>query len=142
MIIWNCTVPGEPVAMGRPRFSGGPHPRAYLPQKTRDWIRGATIILRAHWRAAPLEGAVAVELVFVHSRPKRLMGPKHPHRRFWRSCRPDIDNLAKSCLDSLQEAGIIKDDGQVAVLEARDMHGAKGESGKVEITVWQLDEIG
>ena len=139
---WSCTIPGEPVAMGRPRFSGGKFPRAYLPKKTRDWVRGATIILRSQWGAAPLEGAVAVELVFVHSRPKRLCRKKDAHGRLWRDRRPDIDNLCKSALDAIQAAGIVADDGQVAVLEGRDMYGAKGESGKVEISVWRLGEMG
>ena len=139
---WSCTVPGEPVAMGRPRFSGGPHPRAYIPQKTRSWIAGAIVILAAHWRAAPIEGPVAVELVFVHSRPKRLCRKKDAHGRLWRDRRPDIDNLCKSALDAIQAAGIVADDGQVAVLEGRDMYGAKGESGKVEISVWRLGEMG
>lgn len=130
------------MAMGRPRFSGGPHPRAYIPQKTRSWIAGAIVILAAHWRREPLEGAVAVELVFVHSRPKRLCRKKDAHGRLWRDRRPDIDNLCKSALDAIQAAGIVADDGQVAVLEGRDMYGAKGESGKVEISVWRLGEMG
>jgi len=130
------------VAMGRPRFSGGPHPRAYLPKKTRSWVAGAIVILAAYWRREPLEGPVAVELVFVHSRPKRLCRRKDPSGRLWRGVRPDLDNLAKSALDAIQAAGIIKDDAQVAVLEGRDMYAAKGESPKVEISVWRLQDPG
>jgi Holliday junction resolvase RusA-like endonuclease len=105
-------------------------------------VRGATIILRSQWGAAALEGPVAVELVFVHSRPQRLCRKKDAHGRLWRDRRPDIDNLCKSALDAIQAAGIVADDGQVAVLEGRDMYGAKGESGKVEISVWRLGEMG
>ena len=128
--------------MGRPRFSGGKFPRAYLPKKTRAWIGAATHILESQWRDAPLAGPVAVEIVFVHSRPKRLCRRKDPAGRIWRGVRPDIDNLVKCALDALQGAGIITDDGQVVALVALDQYARKDEDSKVTIAVINVDEIG
>lgn len=135
---WHCTIPGQPVAMARPRFAGGPTPRAYIPPRTRLWIAGAAQVIRAHWKQPPLEGPVAVELIFVHQRPKRLMGKKHTTQRQWRGVRPDLDNLAKCALDAMQAGGVFADDGQVAVIEARDMYAAKKEAPCVEISAWRL----
>lgn len=78
----------------------------------------------------PTEGPVAVTLVFVLPRPKRMPGKdRHPH-----CCKPDIDNLEKAVLDAMQ--GVFWfDDSQVAVLQSAKFVAAKDESPSVTVCV-------
>jgi Holliday junction resolvase RusA-like endonuclease len=107
------TIPGIPVAKGRPRFSTqGGFVRAYTPEKTRDFEAMA----REYGRAAmgpltPCMSSVqATFVVFVPvpkswTKAKRnaaLAGGVHP------TCKPDLDNFAKALTDALN--GVVYDD--------------------------------
>lgn len=121
----HLSIPGEPVAKGRPRFTRGGH--AYTPSKTRyyEWqIQQAA--RRAMNGRAPLEGPLAVNVqVFLHipaswSKKKRvaaLAGTVLP------IIRPDIENFSKGALDGMN--GIVyRDDSQVVSLYARKNYAA------------------
>jgi crossover junction endodeoxyribonuclease RusA len=84
----------------------------------------------------PYDGPVIVRLRFVMPRPKSA--PKT--RRIWPAKRPDIDKLARSCLDSITDAGLWKDDGQVVELHAaKDYpHQLFGEFPGVHVQVEQV----
>ena len=66
------TIPGQPVAMGRPRFAAGG--RTYLPKKTREALHFARAFLVS---ADPIQGPVAVDIIFVMKRPQSMMGKKY-----------------------------------------------------------------
>jgi Holliday junction resolvase RusA-like endonuclease len=117
------TVPGVPVAKGRPRIStAGKFPRAYTPAKT---VRYEDLIkIAAYGRMegrAPIQGQVTLSITayvpIPKSMPKRdqrdaVEGIKHPVTR------PDADNYAKAALDGCN--GILfKDDSQVTDLVVR-----------------------
>lgn len=98
------TIPIVPVAKGRPRFGGG---RVFTPSKTLKYEREIAMIVRKQIRSS-LNGALSVTLIFSMPKPKSCKR-EHP------SVRPDIDNLQKSVLDSLN--GIAwADDGQIVQL--------------------------
>jgi Holliday junction resolvase RusA-like endonuclease len=67
------------------------------------------------YKGSPLTGPLAVELVFIFPRPQRLIWKSKPMPREWHTGRPDSENVAKACLDSL--TGICwADDSQVCDL--------------------------
>ena len=96
------TIPGVPVAKGRPRFGQG---RVWTPEKTVDFeqrvrvsfLRGfADLVRRCHNITCPI--SVSIKAIFpftkAHNKIDRLCeNPK--------TTKPDCDNLIKSCLDSL-----------------------------------------
>ena len=119
------SVPGEPVPQPRPRVSTrGGFARAYVPAK--HPVHAYRQSLTAAARAAGLSDtgeplSVVIDAVFV--RPKSHMrksgvkpdAPKLP--------RPDVDNIAKACLDALQD--VIGDDTCVARLVIEKSYGTE-----------------
>lgn len=121
-MIISFTIPGVPVAKGRPRLTTrGGFARAYTPGKTRAYEADAAVVAAgAMGPNAPAEGALALAL------DVRLpVPPSWPSKRrlsalegLTRPCgRPDIDNYAKALCDALN--GIVwHDDAQVVRLTA------------------------
>jgi Holliday junction resolvase RusA-like endonuclease len=119
------SVSGEPVPQPRPRVSTrGGFARAYVPAK--HPVHAYRQSLAAAARAAGLSDtgeplSVVIDAVFV--RPKSHMrksgvkpdAPKLP--------RPDVDNIAKACLDALQD--VIGDDTCVARLVIEKSYGTE-----------------
>lgn len=119
------TVPGEPVAKGRPRFGNG---RTYTPQGTRDYAAWVQVHAREAMRCqARLEGPIRLFLLVVLPMPKswsqkrRQANEEAPE---YHLTRPDFDNLAKAVADACN--GIVwNDDGQVAVSLVIKVYGAQ-----------------
>ena len=88
---------------------------------------------------APSDDLCKAEIVAVFSRPKRLLRKKDPEARMWHGSKPDIDNVAKSVLDSLVMAGVIRDDTQVVFLTARSVYASKSEGPCVEVKLSSID---
>ena len=137
---FDCLVPGPPIGKGRPRAAKmGGHVRLYTPKKTADWERSSALIMRNAWMRAPSDDLCKAEIVAVFSRPKRLLRKKDPEARMWHGSKPDIDNVAKSDLDSLVMAGEIRDDTQVVFLTARSVYASKSEGPCVEVKLSSID---
>jgi len=102
------TVEGQPQGKARARFGNG---HAYTPQKTKDYEE------RVGWAAKQvcrglIQGPVRVIIVAYFQVPKKFKN-KTPFPK--PLTKPDLDNIAKSCLDSCN--GILwKDDAQVVSL--------------------------
>jgi Holliday junction resolvase RusA-like endonuclease len=136
------TVPGRPVAKGRPRFARrGDYVTTYTPDAT---VRYEDLVAFYGREAMRLGNAgctsepVRVELVAVFPRPGRLNRRKDPAGRMVmdsRAAGTDIDNVAKAILDGLQRGGLLVDDKQVVELLARKVYAAKGEEACVEVVV-------
>lgn len=122
------TIPGEPVAKGRPKVStAGGFARAYTPKRTRTYegiVRDAAAAAveqaGGDW---PLVGPLHVDIRAVFKRPGRLFRRADhdgliPHDR-----RPDLDNVIKAVLDGMDGAGVWQDDAQVAELSASKFYG-------------------
>ena len=136
---FECTIPGQPVPMGRPRVTTkGGFARAYLPKATRAGLDMASTIIKAHWRREPMSTPVGVRACFVSRRPNKLKARKHGDNRQYRPVRGDVDNLLKSLLDACQAAGVFHDDGQCAYVECYDLYAARDEGPHVEVEVFPL----
>lgn len=111
------TVPGEPVAKGRPRFNTRTG-RAYTPEKTLDYENKIRRIYRKEVNHY-FEGCVKLTVKAYFSIPKsdskkkkmmKLSGELRPSKK------PDIDNIIK-CIDGLNGVAF-KDDSYVVEVQA------------------------
>jgi Holliday junction resolvase RusA-like endonuclease len=124
------TVEGTPIGKGRPKFARrGNFVSAYTPTKTRDYESLiAEAARKAMGSSEPLETPVAAYIYIVvpvpqsYSKKRRedcLNGLERPCKR------PDIDNIVKAFLDSMN--GIVyKDDTQVVNLHSTKCYGTVG----------------
>lgn len=96
----------QPVPKGRPRFNGK---FAYTPDATRKFERDMARAAAEHRPVKPLEGPLAITLMFFIQKPKSV-------KREFPCVRPDIDNFQKSAIDALK--GFWKDDGQICEVRA------------------------
>jgi Holliday junction resolvase RusA-like endonuclease len=122
-VILSITIPGVPVAKGRPKLSTrGGFARAYTPAKTRhyeDMIRCEAA--NAMGERAPIDEPCSVVVTAYVAPPKSLSkanraaaldGALKPQTR------PDLDNYAKAALDGCN-AIIFRDDSLVTDLIVR-----------------------
>lgn len=107
------TIPGSPVAKGRPRV--GKY-GTYTPKKTASFESYVSFCWASEYgHLKPLEGALSVSIVFYLPIPKSASKKareaikqgitKHTKK-------PDLDNMAKSVLDALNGLAY-KDDSQI-----------------------------
>jgi Holliday junction resolvase RusA-like endonuclease len=109
--VFRVEVPGKPIAQARPRYTTvGGHARAYdtAPVKAhKDYFR---MMCAQNRPPEPFTGALRVEIRLDIERPKSW-----PKRRVHASTKPDVDNMAKLCLDAM-EGIVYKNDSQVVEL--------------------------
>lgn len=105
------SIPITPVPKGRPRFFRG---HAVTPKETRQFEREFALRAAKFGPAEPLEGALAVSLVFQLPKPRSV-------KRDYPSVRPDLDNFVKAVMDSMGAFWL--DDGQVVSLRADKRYG-------------------
>lgn len=135
------TIPGEPVAKGRPRIGKNRHtgrPVAITPEKT---LRFESAVRHAAWlamreaRRGLLEGPVEVEVEAYW--PCSANGPKGD-RPTWKSTRPDADNVGKAVCDAMN-ATVYRDDGQVVALTVKKYRRERGGAACTVVRVKSLD---
>lgn len=142
------TVPGDPVTQGSMKaFARGG--RAVVTHDKgpalNHWRSRVTLEARRAWgRAAPLDGPVAVTLVFRLARPKghygtgrnaqrvRPSAPALPHTGL------DLDKLARAINDALTQAHIWADDSRVCTMTTHKTYAGPDEQPGVDITVAPL----
>lgn len=88
-------------------------------------------LIRPSRPAAPIEGAVAVKIVFEFSTKTKK------NRGKWKTTRPDCDNLVKMLLDCMTFTMFWKDDAQVAHLEI-DKRWSADDQARIRIIVEEL----
>ena len=105
------TVPGQPVAKGRPRLARrGRFTRAYTPEKTVKYERRVGIFCQG--QILPAAVPLRIVMRFIFKRPKRLMRRKDPDGLIPHLSKPDGDNVEKAILDGLSGVAF-HDDSQV-----------------------------
>ena len=141
--LFTVSIPGPPVAKGRPRGTAvqdasaksGVSVRMFTPKRTRTWEALCEETARWKWRGRPpINHAVTATIVAVFPRTQACDKRKHDGRQ-WRPKRGDIDNVIKAALDGIQNAGIIEDDALVVAVHGYGVYAAKGEEPHVEITL-------
>jgi Holliday junction resolvase RusA-like endonuclease len=131
------TVPGEPVAKGRPRLTTvNGFARAYTPKKTANYE--SLVAMAAQSAGCPLfEGPVSVCITAYWQCPKSRERKRGQRPAEWKVTKPDADNIGKSVTDGLN--GIAwRDDAQVSHLEVIKVIGAQGEQARVEVVIEAL----
>lgn len=83
-------------------------PIFYEPENVKNAHRVLLTHLAPHKPETPLDGAIALKVLWLFPR-----GKSHKHGQ-WRTTRPDTDNLQKMLKDSMTRIGFWKDDAQVA----------------------------
>ena len=121
------TIDGLPVPKGRPKFSSrGGFARVYTPKKTADYEAQVKAAAEQAMQREPLETPVSVYLYF------RLPIPQSYSKTAKEGClsgfkrhtkRPDLDNLAKSVLDALNEV-VWADDSQIVSLHITKVYAS------------------
>ncbi|MDR3348819.1 MAG: RusA family crossover junction endodeoxyribonuclease [Acidaminococcales bacterium] len=138
-MIVRFTVPGEPVAQGRPRFArAGKAAVAYDPQKSRDFKFLVRLVAAAHKPPELFAGPVSLCVLVYRQVPKSwgkkktalaLAGKIRP------TTKPDLDNYAKGVKDALN--GIVwRDDSQVTDEFCQKRYAA---APRVDVEVVDLD---
>lgn len=115
------SIPGEPVAKGRPRFTK--FGRAYTPAKTMNHEKKVALCAQRAvetigWEKVSTPDCVSVNMTFFMQIPKSW-SQKKQEAMFGKPCAktPDLDNLVK-ILDGLNGLEIWEDDRQVTSIHA------------------------
>ena len=131
MIVWRevlrVTVPGTPVPKGRPRFFlKNKQVRTYTDKKTAAFEKRVALCVSS---SPMLRG---------QARPQRLNPKRFPDGLCPKHSRPDLDNVAKACLDGIGLAtGLIwNDDGQVQTLRAEAYYAERDQSARTEVVIY------
>jgi crossover junction endodeoxyribonuclease RusA len=113
------TVPGIPAPQGSMK-SYGPGRLVHSNPATLPWRASVIAHIRQQMQDGtwPITGPVKVGITFTLPRPKSA-----PKSRMWPDKKPDIDKLARACLDALEQAGAIQSDAQVVMLGATKVYG-------------------
>lgn len=117
------TVAGDPVPQPRPRVSTrGGFARAYVPSKHPVHAYRQAIAQEAtRAGVTPYESPIEVCINAIFSRPKSHMTKRGVKATAPKLPRPDVDNIAKAILDSLQD--VMGDDTNVRRLTVEKAFG-------------------
>lgn len=133
-------VPGEPTGKGRPRvFKTNGISRAVTPQKTLNYENLVKWIVGETMQTKQLTGEIEADIKAYYSIPKSMTkknrqlieeGKLHPTKK------PDLDNVAKIILDSLNKIAF-DDDSQVVKLIVEKHYS---DEPRVEVTLNELEK--
>ncbi|KMO45322.1 RusA family crossover junction endodeoxyribonuclease [Lacticaseibacillus rhamnosus] len=133
------TIPGEPVAQGRPRFSRrGKYVSTYDPPKSRGYKEYIKQIARQELHIEPLTGSIRINVKVyrgIQKSDSKLTRRKKQDGIIRPTVKPDVDNYYKSVSDAL--TGILwEDDNQIV-----EIHVGKWYSDhpRIEIEVEEID---
>lgn len=117
---------GKPMGKGRPRFGKAKNGNmvAYTPFKTRKYEQEIKSLFQiAMFGKEMLEGPVKVTITAFFSSKKKTG---------WHTSRPDLDNIIKAILDSMNEI-ILKDDSAVSHIVASKKYDEGDDRVEVQI---------
>ena len=136
------TIPGDPVAQGRPRFYRmGEHVQTVDPPKSRNWKATAQHHMRLQC-AKPIPAKVPVELSIevVFRCPVSDYRKRKPREWRWRTKRPDLDNVIKAIKDAGN--GVLwLDDNQIVEIHASKIIAAQGEPPMILLDVVEIEVL-
>ncbi len=115
------TVPGNPIAKGRPRFVRATG-RTFTPAKTMNY-EGVVAGCAAQAMGArdPFEGPLRVTIRATFLVPQSW-SQKRKREAVWKTSKPDVENVTKACLDAMN-AIVYRDDSQIVELTAQKKYG-------------------
>lgn len=131
-------VPGPPVGKGRPRFARrGAFVATYTPAATANYE--SRVALAAHLAGVvrvPEGALLAVEVLAVFERPKRLRRKGDPDGLIPHGVKPDADNVLKAVLDGLN--GVLADE-RVSTAIVRKRYAERTGGARTEIRIQLLE---
>lgn len=141
------TVPGLPIAQPRQRHrnitarNGASFIQNYTPTKSpvNEFKAAVRMAFAQACGGQPLDGPVALRVLFVFPRPKGMIWKKRPMPGTYHAKKPDLDNLAKSLKDALKGLAWL-DDSQVAQMVADKVIAAGDEQARTEVRIRRLVE--
>lgn len=123
---------GTPKAQPRVKvYRRGAHVGVYTPNTADAWK--AQVIIAASAYHQQFDEPVILEAEFYLPRPKSRRDD------IYCSTKPDIDNLLKSTMDALSQAGIWRDDAQVAAVVASKRYESENREIGAVIKVTALE---
>ena len=130
----HISIPVEPVACPRPRVTRF---GTYYPKSYKDFQKVSKEFLSTlqGYYFTNTEEKVQIIYTFIVSRPKYMKAKKYDSGRINHTKRPDLDNFVKAINDSLQAAGVIKDDSQIYSFSAHKFYDAMGEAPSINLTI-------
>ena len=100
-----------------PWTRAGLHGKQFFDRQKQEKLAYGLYLQRQHGKEPLFEGPLSLDITF-HFRTPALKRERHVHG--WHFCRPDIDNLGKLCMDSINSCGSIwHDDAQVSEIIMR-----------------------
>ena len=134
------TVPGEPKGKARPRVyrDNAGNSRAVTPKETITYENLVKWVYQNTPGATKLDGELEARIIAMYSIPKSMTkknrqlideGKLHPTKK------PDLDNVAKIVLDSLNGIAY-SDDSQIVKLTVEKHYS---ENPRVEVTLYEVD---
>ena len=136
---FSAWIPGAPRGKGSVRAGRG---FVYKDKLTENYMALAILSMRDARRGAPtIDAPTSVRIRAYLPRPDSLVpkvGPRirteqPPAVAFPAPVKPDLDNLQKSILDSLTQAGVIADDCRVVAVTCSKFYAAVG--GEIGVRV-------
>ena len=139
-VITTFTVPGKPVRLKRHRHTRSGHVYDPSAADKKTWIANVQSLTPSVVPETPLLDALYIKLDFAFKRPKcHYRTGKYSNElkpafiQTHHTCTPDIDNLAKFCLDAMNRV-FYKDDAQVVRLECTKRY-TNNDSGSTTVTI-------
>jgi Holliday junction resolvase RusA-like endonuclease len=118
---------GQPVPKARPRITRSGH--AYTPKKTKEYEK----LIQSHLPQITIDQPIHVSIVAIFQRPQRLKRKTDPQLLIPHTKRPDLDNVVKSVLDSLNL--ILSDDSIVCSINAQKFYAEIHQQPRTIITI-------
>jgi Holliday junction resolvase RusA-like endonuclease len=117
------TIPGEPIAFARAGANGK---RRYTPPKQASFMAAVKLFAsRAMGGWPPMQGPVEMTVEAIYLAPASWSKTKR-ELVFWKTSKPDGDNLAKLVSDAINEI-VFVDDAQIARLSVSKHYGERSE---------------
>lgn len=122
---------GDPIPLSRPRFSVAKN-HIYNSQKTRQLVDQINI-KEQHGNNSLFDGPLSMEITFFMPIPKMNRTKKIKSGDF-HVYKPDVDNLAKYCIDICQSV-LFKDDCSISQLKVTKIYDI---NPRTEFKVWAI----
>lgn len=103
-------------------FVLGGKPRFFTKAKVKKAQNALVARLAGHRPTQPLDGPLAMSVLWVFQRPKAM---KDTGSLAFHTKRPDLDNLLKGVLDALEPAGWVTDDARICRFTCTKFYGSE-----------------
>lgn len=136
----HVSVTYQPTKLVISRKTGKPTPDSLAWVRANEWYAAVHLGVQRYLPPEPWEGPVKVDIQVYFERTQELNKKKYPDGPIRHTGKPDRDNVDKSILDALTEAGLWLDDGQVCAGGIEKWYAAKGCGPGVVITCERISK--